>query len=291
MDAPRAREDIPRIRMMLRRLSRLLAWTLAAVFAVATVFFYVKTRERSHLLDAFIDESLVGVDRRDTDAVVHALALAVYQHTNRGVSMAELPLYERLEAVSFFNVTTGTSLKHGIYGVTDHGVFGPCGTMSRVLLNALWEIGIPARKLQLLAVPGSGHIQHTMVEYRVGDRWQVISPSDSAFVWRNRAGQVATVTEIRSDPAVFDQVHAWHAWWPADFEHTSNIRWEKLPAPARRVARALLGEHGYASAETPRLYEQPRRLFFLASLAMALLSALVAWWLGRGGRRGGPAAA
>src|SRR5262249_9505561 len=151
---------------------------------------------------------LVGVARADTDAVVHALALAVFQQTNRGLPLSRLPLYDRLEAISFFNVGTGSSLKQGYYGVVGHGVFGPCGTSSRVILNPLWAPGMPARKLQLLPVPGSGNINHTMVEYRVGARWQVISPSDSAFVWRNHAGQVATVEEIRGDPAVFDQIHA-----------------------------------------------------------------------------------
>jgi hypothetical protein len=270
---------------MPRTLLRSAVLLLAVSSAAGAVFLHGKMDERQRLLDRFIGESLTGVARADTDAVVHALALSVYRRTNRGVPLHELPLYERLEAASFFNITTGASLKHGIYGVTDHGVFGPCGTMSRVLLNALWELGIPARKLQLLVPPGSGLIQHTMVEYQLGDRWQVISPSDSAFVWRDRSGRVATVEEIRSDSTIFQQVHAWHAWWPTNFDHTSHIRWEKLPAPLRRVFRLVLGEQRYRDAETPRLYEQPRRLFFMLALGMTFAFAFAAWWTGRGGRR------
>ncbi len=272
--------------MRLRRSLTVAAWSLCALFALASVLFYAKTRERGRLLDTFIDEALAGVDRADTDAVVHALALAVYTRTNRGVPPAELPLYERLEATSFFNVTTGVSLKTGAYGVIGGRQFGPCGTMSRVLLNALWELGIPARKLQLLPAPGSDHIVHTMVEYRVGDRWQVISPSDSAFTWRNARGQVATVEEIRSDPAIFHQVdHGGPGFPAADFSNTANIRWEKLPPALRRVARAVLGERRYATMETPRLYEQPRRVFLIGSLMLTGLSALAALLLSRPARR------
>jgi hypothetical protein len=144
--------------------------------------------------------------------------------------------------------------------------------MSRVLLNALWQLGIPARKLQLLAAPGSGQVQHTMVEYRLGDRWQVISPSDSSFEWRNHAGQVATVDEIRSDPAIFEQVHARHPWWPASFDHTAHIRWEKLPRPVRAMIRIVLGPRRYEQAETPHWYDTPRRFLLDVSLVALVLS-------------------
>lgn len=267
---------------MLRAMVRNAALVFAVLGAIATVFFLAKTLESRRLVREFVAESLAGVPRDDRDAVVHALALGVYQRTNRALRLAQLPFYDRFEAEWFFNVPAGSSLRHGYYGVEDSGPFGPCGTMSRVLLHALWHLDIPARKLQLLAEPGSGLIQHTMVEYRSGDRWQVISPSDSAFAWRNRTGRVATVAEIRADSTIFRQVFAWRPWWPASFEHTANVRWEKLPVPLRRMFRAALGEGGYRNAETPRLYDQPRRLFCLLSLGVTLVSALVAWWAGRG---------
>lgn len=269
---------------MLRAAIRNAALVLAVLCAANAAFFLVRTMESRRLVRAFVAETLAGVPRDDRDAVVHALALGVYHRTNRALPLRKLPIYDRFEAEWFFNVPTGSSLRHGYYGVLDSGPFGPCGTMSRVLLHALWQLDIPARKLQLLVEPGSGLIQHTMVEYRVGDRWQVISPSDSGFRWRNRAGQVATVAEIRADSTIFRQVYAWRPWWPTNFEHTANIRWEKLPAPVRGAFRAVLGEEGYRNAETPRLYEQPRRLFFALSAGAMLLFALVAWWAGRGAR-------
>jgi hypothetical protein len=262
---------------------RSLLWTFAllaaALSALSTAFFWHQVRESRVLMDELLASSLHGVPPEDTDAVVLALSRSIYARTNRRLLVNQLPPDERWEATSFFNITAGTSLENGIYGVTDRGVFGPCGTMSRVLLNALWRLGIPARKLQLLASPGSGLIQHTMVEYRSGDRWQVISPSDSSFEWHNHAGQVATVDEIRADPAIFEQVHAWRGWWPANFDHTAHIRWEKLPSPVRGGIRILLGPKRYEQAETPRWYDQSRRFLLNLSVVALLLSGAGTWLL------------
>jgi hypothetical protein len=267
--------------LLLRRFFATLAFFATVLSAALTLFMYGKVREREALVAGFVNESLVGVARADTDAVVHALALSVFHRTNRGLPLSRLPFYDRLEATSFFNVGTGSSLKEGYYGVVDGGAFGPCGTMSRVLLNALWRLEIPARKLQLIALPGSGHITHTMVEYRVGGRWQVISPSDSAFTWRNHSGEVATAEEIRTDPAIFGQIHSYRSAWPADFQNTWHVRWEKLPGPLRRCFRLVLGERGYREAQTPRLYDQPRHFFLYTGIAITLLFGLLGGWLAR----------
>src|SRR5262249_60982308 len=115
-----------------------------ALGAALTLSMFGKRRERDTLVRNFVDSSLVGVARADTDAVVHALALAVFQQTNRGLPLARLPLYDRLEAISFFNVGTGSSLKQGYYGAGGHGVVRPCGTMPRARLHAPRDLGIPA---------------------------------------------------------------------------------------------------------------------------------------------------
>jgi hypothetical protein len=204
-----------------------------------------------------------------------ALSQHVFGRTNRGVPFSKLGWYERWESTSFFNVTTTTSLKLGVYGVEGHSQFGPCGTMSRVLLNALWRLKIPARKLQLLGDPARGYVNHTMVEYWSKGRWEVISPSDSSFVWRNARGQVATLAEIEADPAIRDQIRVWRNHWPATFANARHIRWEKLPAPVRGAIRLAMGPKRYESAETPRLYDQPRRLMFTLSSTAAALCLLL----------------
>jgi hypothetical protein len=244
---------------------------LAMLSAVAAGIFYIKARERDRLLDAFLVTALAGVDRSDRDAVAIAVSRAVYARTNRGIPADSLAWYERHEATSFFNVSAGVALKYGTYGVIGHRQFGRCGTMARLLLVALWRLRVPARKLQLLGDFGNGH---TMVEYRVGDRWHVISPGDSSFVWRTASGGVATVEEIRADSAIYGQIFARYPTYEYDFRHPSHIRWEKLPAPVRGAFHRVLGDRAYTNATTPRVYETPRRLLLVASLV-----ALVFWVL------------
>ncbi len=175
--------------------------SLAALLlaAAAAGFFATRVREQDRLLDAFIARSLAGVDRADSDAVVLALAREVHAHTDRGVRAADLTTYDRLESVSPFNMTTAVALRYGAFGVVGHPPFGPCGTMTRVLLNACWRLGIPARKLHLIPPPRDTVDIHTIMEWRTGGRWKVIAPSEN-FVWHARDGRIATLEEIRADP-------------------------------------------------------------------------------------------
>jgi hypothetical protein len=253
---------------MARRRVQTLSLVFAGLCVVGALFFWSRIHERDRLLDGLTAEALASVAPADTHAVVRALSEAIYIRTGRGLPPDSIrSVYDRWEATSFFNVGTGVALKYGMYGFIGHSTYGPCGTMSRVLLAALWRRGIPARKLQLLPGPDGTGGEHTMVEYRTGNRWNVISPSDSSFVWRNRAGQVATVEEIRRDPQVFAQIYAFRPRWEYRFDSPSNIRWKKLPGPVRSVVRAALGQERYASAKTPALYDKPRHLFLLMSLA------------------------
>jgi hypothetical protein len=143
------------------------------------------------------------------------------------------------------------------------------------MLNACWRLGIPARKLQLIPNPGERVDIHTVMEWRSGNRWPVVSPSDT-FVWRAHDGRIATVDEIRGDSLVFAQIFESKPYFAIRFDHPRHVRWEKFPAPVRSVVRALLGEAGYENAETPRLYDEPRRLFVLLSLGACAAFAVVA---------------
>lgn len=258
-------------RVILRRL----AVAICALSAVAAAFFFLKAYEKEVLVTELINASTRGIPRKDVDATVLALSRTIYRRTNHAVQASALPLYDRLEATSFFNVGTSIALKHGIFGIEGSSSLGPCGTMTRILLNACWRIGIPARKLQILPDPRDGAGQHTMVEFRKGDRWQVISPSDSSFVWRNHRGEIATLDEIRSDPTIFAQIYEQEPGYRYHFRTTAHIRWSKLPIPARRFFRWILGPTRYERALTPVLYDQPRSLFLeLALLCLALTGGL-----------------
>lgn len=241
------------------------ALTCAAVAAALSVTCFLLVREEERVIRAFITEATRGVPREDVEATVLALSRATFARTNRGIPVTQLPVSERFLATSFFNVGTTIALKYGIYGVVGQETYGPCGTMTRIVLNSCWRLGIPARKLQLLPGPRS-KVTHTLLEFRSGDRWLVISPSDSSFVWRLPDGRIATRDEIREDSTVFAEVYRRFPKYPVRFDHPANIRWEKLPVPVRGLFRLALGERGYAEAETPRLYDRHRLLFFYVSL-------------------------
>jgi len=259
------------------RIVRGLAWLGLVLALAAAAGFYAGVLEEDRLLDALVRGSLAGVERSDTTAPVLAPAHAIHERTNRGVGAADLPLVERLESTSPFNMTAAVCLKHGVFGVIGHRPYGQCGPMTRILLNACWRLGIPARKLHLLPPTPSGPDIHTLAEWRSSGRWQVISPSDD-FVWRTRDGRVATVEEIRADTTIFDQVRARYPDYPYRFDWPRHVRWEKLPAPLQAAARALLGERRYRELDTPRLYDRPRALPCGASLltALAFLAAALA---------------
>ena len=240
-----------------------------AIAVLSAAFFFAADREERRLLDDFIARALNGVDRADTSAVVLALSHRVHESTNRGVPADSLDLYEWLESTSVFNMTTAVSLRRGAFGVVGHEPFGPCGTMTRVLLNACWRLGIPARKLQLIPESAATPEIHTLVEWRSGGRWQVVSPSDD-FAWRARDGRWATIEEIGADTAIAAQVRDRNPWFRYTFGRPRHMRWEKLPAPGRAAIRTLLGERRYEAMETPRLYDQPRKLL----LGVALLGVL-----------------
>lgn len=248
----------------------------AAAAALASGWFLIQNRERDALLDVLIAQATQGVPRADVDSTVLSLSRAIYAATNRAMPIGDLPLLERLEVTSGLNVGTSVALKYGIYGLVGEEGIGPCGTMTRILLNACWRLGIPARKLLLLEVPNRQIGHHTMVEFQSHGRWQVLSPSDNSFVWRSAEGRIATRDEIRADSAVFAQVFERYPRYPYRFDRTSNIRWEKLPLPVRRAFRAVLGERGYRLAETPRLYDQPRKLFLWTSLAVLACTLVMA---------------
>ena len=268
----------------MRRVLQRLLIVLAALSGCAALFFYERAREDDARVDELVRSATGRVSPADTEAVALTLARDVFLRTNRTMRPQELPLYERLESASLFNVTSAVSLERGAYGLEGRAHDGPCGTMTRVTLHALERAGIAARKLHLRPEPVRPDGWHTMLEFRSGGRWLVLSPSDSAFVWRRHDGAVATLDEIRDDSTIFGEIFDRFPGYPFRLEHTTHIRWEKLPGPLRGFFRLILGPEGYASAFTPRIYDRPRRLFLMTSLAVlagSTLGALMAWGLGR----------
>ena len=281
-DSLRARRH--EVLLGVRRVLLQLLITLAVLAGGASAFFYGRVREEDLRVDGFARASTRGAPPADTEAVALALSREVFRRTNRRIHASELPLYERLESASFFNVTSAVSLEHGAYGLEGQAHYGPCGTMTRVTLSALDRLGISARKLHLHDERSAPDDWHTLLEFRSDGRWLVLSPSDSAFVWRRHDGRIATLDEIRADSTIFGEVFERFPSYPYRLDDATHIRWEKLPRAVRAFFRLVLGQERYENAFTPRLYDQPRRLFLLASLAAVCgfsLGILLVWGSGR----------
>ncbi|MBL7999775.1 MAG: hypothetical protein JNL32_14210 [Candidatus Kapabacteria bacterium] len=150
--------------------------------------------------------------------------------------------------------------------------------MSRTLLNALWDLEIPARKLQLMKNSEGKGGGHTLVEYYDGGKWKVIAPSDSAFVWRNKHGEIATAQEIQESKAIFSQIYVTHPSFNYLFDNPRNINWDKLPTWMIPIIKFTLGNELFNSMQTPRLYDMPRHAllyFFLACTLIGSLSIII----------------
>lgn len=249
-----------------------------AISLIASLFFILKTRQEDQLVTELV-RHVDSPDHRKVDDRVLAVAKEIFRRTNRRLPSSALSQYEYLEAHSPANVTAGLSLKYGMYVPEDHKKNGPCGTMSRVLLNALWKLDIPARKLHLTTPAETGG--HTIVEYFDQGKWKVIAPSDYAFVWHNELGEIAAVSEIAADKSVLAQVYQVQPDFPYDFAAPIRFNWDRIPSPLQRVYRQLLGETAFQNAETPRLLDQPRRLAMFMSLGGSALCGLTVFFLQR----------
>jgi hypothetical protein len=254
---------------------------------IAFAFLLTKVGEANLLLDNLIEANVTDQGLTDRGEIAIALAQEIYERTNRGLPSEDLDLFCRLESESFFGVSAGGSLKYGFYGVYGNPQFGPCGTMSRTLLNALWKLDIPARKLQLFDNEEGKGGGHTMVEFYHDGAWRVISPADNGFVWLTEKGEIATARQIQSDPITFSQIYAQQPDYPYLFDNYQRIRWSKLPDGFTAAVRFVIGEHRYNSMETPRLYDLPRTLLLIAVGILAVLLGLMAYITrpGSGGRR------
>ena len=237
--------ELPTDPMAMRK--PILIFSLAgfALSMICSVFFFSKVTERNRYVEELIDSALVGRNAETVEDTVILVSQEVYRRTNnQGLSTDQMDWYSRFESTSFLNMTSAVSLKYNAYGIGGHHVFGQCGTMTRVLLNALWMLNIDARKLQLMPDRARGLQGHTVMEFFSNGRWQVISPGDSSFVWRNPDGKIATVHEIQNDSDTFSQIYAFKPDYDASFDGCMNIRWEKLPDRLTRLIKFVRGTGG-----------------------------------------------
>ncbi len=266
--------------MLNMKIYRLLILICIALFCLS-LFFYFKVREENQLIDNFINESIDKKLVNDRQYIAISLATAIYYQTKKVISGEKLDWYDKLETTyllpaSLVHLTAGVSLKYKGYGVAGQQHLGPCATMSRVLLNALWRLDIPARELLLLNNAQGKGGDHFMVEFFDGGRWLVISPADTAHIWKNPRGEIATAAEIKQDPEIFRQIYKTRANYDYLFDNYKNISFEDFPHFIPKIIKFILGAESFDKLEAPKLYDRPRMLLFYISAILCLVFGILA---------------
>jgi hypothetical protein len=250
------------------------------VMLFLSIFFYYKVCEEYQLIDNFINESIDNKMVNNRQYVATSLSTAIYYQTKKIITDEELDWYDKLETTylfpaSWLNLSAGVILKYRGYTIAERYA-GPCGTMSRLLLNALWRLDIPARPLCLLnndQGKGGGHV---MVEFYDGGRWLVVSPADTAHIWRNTRGEIATAEEIKQDREIFKQIYKIRPDYDYLFDNYKHISFENLPPVISEMIKFTLGSELFDRLEIPKLYDQPKRAFFYSSVALCLMFGVLA---------------
>ena len=256
-----------------------LALLLLVFSLISSVFFSFKAVERNQLIDELINVAVKNKNLNDREQIAISLSEEIFERTHNGLDKRDLDWYSGIESTSFFNVTSAESLKHGFYGIKGHSQYGACGTMSRTLLNALWRLNIPARKLQLLNNEFGKGGGHTMIEFYHNGAWRVLSPSDKTFVWRTENGEIATARQIQNNSTIFSQIYKVNPKFRYLFDNYKNIRWEKFPNWATSKIKFFIGESKFESMETPKLYDLPRSLFLYCSIFSFIFFAFIVFIL------------
>jgi hypothetical protein len=262
------------------KIYRLFILICIALFCLS-LFFYYKIYEENQLIDNFINKSIDKKLLNDRQYIAISLATAIYHQTKNVISGEKLDWYDKLETTyllpaSLLHLTAGVSLKYQGYGVAGQQNLGPCGTMSRVLLNTLWRLGIPARELLLLNNAQGKGGNHVMVEFFDGGRWLVISPADTVHVWKNTRGEIATAAEIRQDPEIFKQIYKIRPNYDYLFDNYRNISFEDFPHFIPKIIKFTLGSESFDKLEAPKLYDRPRKLLFYISAVLCLMFGILA---------------
>jgi hypothetical protein len=251
----------------------------ATVSAAAALFFHGKVREDDARVDGLVRAAVRGVPLADTEAVALALSREVFLRTNRRMGAHELSPYERLESSSFFNVTSAVSLEHGANGLEDQAHIGPCGTMTRVTLQALDRMGIPARKLHLHDEAPRG-IRHAMVE---SDRAAAGSWSRPATAFRVARPRWSH-RDAGRDPGRLHDLHQVFARFPAIRRAGSATRTAGTLPRRCAALRTVLGRSATTGRSRPSSTTSHAGCPSPLRLAQAGF-AMGAFWCGAAGSR------
>ena len=191
-----------------------------------------------------------GTDESKAIALAHFVVVAG-GHPVDAASASTLAMIEHRLPLELSPVTV---LKEG-FAFPNARRFGPCGQLSRTIRAVAWLHHIRSHKV-VLETDGR---EHVMVTVRVDGADRLFDPTFD-FYWTGRDGHVASIDEVRQDPAVFAQIYRKYPTYPYRLEGVSYFRWSRLGAPGIWVHDAIAAVKGRAWADridTPQLYERP----------------------------------
>jgi hypothetical protein len=240
----------PRIRRA-RRTAAIFIGLAVLLLAVAAACFAKHAQNNRYLLEA----SAFIFDRPGNDeAKAIALAHFVATHGARTVDPDSASLVAKVEHTLPFELSPVTVLKEG-FALPDARRFGPCGQLSRTVRAIAWLRRIPSHKVLM----GRGPLEHAMVALEVEGRWLLFDPTYD-FYWTNASGHVASIAEVRGDPAIFRQIYRKVPNYPYTLADATYFRWSRLGrlgAGLRSALAATIGEARVAEIDTPQLYDRP----------------------------------
>lgn len=164
---------------------------------------------------------------------------------------------------------------------------GGCGSSCRVAKALLTSSGIPAR--QLLLLDEKGRSAHTVIQAQIDGRW-VVADALFGIVFRRRDGALATVEDLRADPAQYWSAVAAMPHYMGGrfgFESVSLINWRKIPVvmPAlRSLLAATIGEQAVQNIRRPWFWMWPHTFYGMVSLMLSALALFGAWRIRRSSR-------
>jgi hypothetical protein len=141
--------------------------------------------------------------------------------------------------------------------------------MTRILLLSLWESDIPARRLILN--DSLNNKLFSLAEYYSEQKWKVVSVADSAFLWLNRYGKIATTDEIKEDSTILSQIYNYNPEWNYSLDYISHVNWDILPASIKYIVKAIIGDASFENTESPKILERPRKLAFALMSIISLI--------------------
>jgi hypothetical protein len=217
----------------------------------------------------------------DDESRAIALAHFVAVHGAQAVDPDSASLTAKLEHSLPLELSPVTVLKEG-FAFPGARRFGACGQLSRTIRAVGWLHGIRSHKVLM----GEGKFEHAMVALDVDGGYRLFDPTFD-FYWRNAAGHVATVDEVRSDPTIFAQIYERYPNYPYNLSDATYFNWRRLGVPGRWIKRALesvLGTERVANFDTPMLYDRPWWGYTWTTFTLGL-ACLLAWGAVRRTRR------